>query len=104
MINSIELFGCEMETDNIYGLNWPNTKTGELAIVKCSPTIANNVATRLCNNNNIWDKINVTNCESFQYSLLLFEVRTSLSYGLVAKVEGPWTFLNFNYIRLSIGI
>ena len=78
MINSIELFDCEMETDNIYGLNWPNTKTGELAIVKCSPfsiTIGDNVATRLCNNNNIWDKINVTNCESSQYSDLLFDVR-----------------------------
>lgn len=66
-----------METDNIYGLNWPNTKTGELAIVKCSPFMigkANNFATRLCDNNNVWDKIDVTNCESFQYSLLLLEV------------------------------
>ena len=66
MINSIELFGCEMETDNIYGLNWPNTKTGEQAIVRCSPFsfFANNVASRLCDNNNVWDKIDVTNCES----------------------------------------
>ena len=76
MNNSIELFGCAMETDAIYGLHWPNTKTGELAIVKCSvfSVTNNNAATRLCNNNNIWDKIDVSNCESEKFSILLSEV------------------------------
>ena len=67
----VELFGCAMETDNIYGLNWPNTKTGELATIRCNT----NNATRLCNNNNIWDKVDVSNCESGRYSSLLMVVR-----------------------------
>ena len=32
----LELFDCAMETNKIYGLNWPNAKSGELVIVKCS--------------------------------------------------------------------
>ena len=70
----LELFGCAMETDKIYGLNWPNAKSGELVIVKCSAFSDTNNATRLCNNNNIWDKIDVSNCESDLYSILLLEV------------------------------
>ena len=63
----------------MYGLHWPNTKTGELAIAKCSvfsDTNNINAATRLCNNNNIWDKIDVSNCESKEFSILLLEVHT----------------------------
>jgi len=59
----VELFGCAMETDNIYGLNWPNTKTGELATIRCNT-----------NNNNIWGKIDVSTCETYRYSSLLMMV------------------------------
>ena len=70
VINSAESSKCAMETDNVYGFNWPSTEAGHMAIVNCSVYINITVATRLCNINGVWDNIDVSNCESDEYSFL----------------------------------
>ena len=76
IIYSVEPYGCPMETDNIYGFNWPSTKAGHVAVVNCSVFINITFATRLCNINGVWDdNIDVSNCESDEYSFLSIRVK-----------------------------
>ncbi|XP_065912159.1 uncharacterized protein [Dysidea avara] len=67
-IFSINIDGCMMETDNDYGITWPSTQAGEVAVVYCTETAT---ATRLCNINSIWQSFDVTGCETDQYTDLL---------------------------------
>lgn len=74
---STEPYGCPMETDYIYGFNWPSTKAGHVAVVNCSVLVNITVATRLCDINGVWDdNIDVSNCESDEFSLLSTQVTT----------------------------
>ena len=59
----------------MYGLNWPNTNTGEVAVVRCplSCDAKKKSATRLCNSNNIWGIIDTSNCDD-EYSCILLGV------------------------------
>ena len=74
MIKFAEFFGCAREIDSTYGFNWPSTNAGDMAIVYCLAMSDTSVATRLCNNNNVWGNIDVSNCESHSYSDLFTEV------------------------------
>lgn len=75
IMNFTEFFGCAMEIDEIYGLSWPNMKAGEAAIVNCSANIGTATATRLCNNEKIWERVDASNCLSDSYSDLLKMVK-----------------------------
>ena len=76
-----------MEIDKFYGLYWPNTKAGEVAVVDCLPMIDKpiSIATRLCNSNNIWENIDASKCESDTYLNLLHEVCNKMKLGSIIK-------------------
>ena len=70
-----------METDYIYGFNWPSTKAGEVAIANCSARLDMTVATRSCDINGVWDNnIDVSNCESHTYSSISTRVNNLCTY------------------------